>query len=299
MTAYAVQAITLNGSQYSGVVGESSDRQRKIRKDASDGTVHRTLVSAIRTAPKADLRTLALLTMLPVLNDSTDIPCKALNGSTGLVLWGGKADTTKPGYNASGVHRRRTGISGLLCADSISWSPGNAAEMAMSAYFIGATGSTDPLADSDAGTLPSLPVPAEALVLTALTRGGSPITDISGFTVNIDHKCTNEKDPECYSAGLPHPVSILTGGVNDAVDITLDLESTNLSLAESAGETWVATYTKLAQGGTIGSTGVILTFSNVYGHDLAEGGNYPGKAKKTSGETRFDGTNKPFAWTTF
>jgi hypothetical protein len=191
VTVHAIQAITLNGTQYPGIVGESSNRERKVRKDGSDGLVHRTLLSPIRTAPKASLRALQLKTLVAAMTDSTDILCKNLDGAAGLVLWGAKMDDTKPGYLATSVHRKRTGLRGMICADSIEWSPGNAAEMALSAYFKCTDGTTDPLSDVTNGTLPAQPVPVEALVLASLTRGGNPVTDISRLMIKMrpqDHE---------------------------------------------------------------------------------------------------------------
>jgi hypothetical protein len=299
-SVYGIQAVSLNGTQRAGVIGRSSNRQRKIRKDANSGAVHTTLRSPIRTAPKAEITTVELLTWIPVLNDSTDILCKALDGSNGLKMYAGAHDPTKPGYLASSAHRLKTGLRGLLCVDQISYVAGQAAEMTMSAYFKCTDGTTDPITDVTNAALPALPVPTEALILTSLTRGGSAVTAISSLLIKIDHKCTNDKDPECYQAGLPHPVDIITAGVNDAIDISMELETTDLSQGESAGETWVATFTKLGQGGALGTTGVIITASNVYAHHDEEGGKEgSGDTIKIMGETRFDGTNKPLSWSTF
>jgi hypothetical protein len=88
---FAIQSVKLNNTYYTGIQGHGGDYGVEIVSPESDGVVHETLHSIGRLSPRASFSTLAVATMFGALNDSTDAPMKALDGTNGLIMVGAKA----------------------------------------------------------------------------------------------------------------------------------------------------------------------------------------------------------------
>jgi hypothetical protein len=207
MSRFAIRQIRFNSTLHAGIAGWSFDPGRDISSDALDSTVHETAHHEMQTAPTADLTT-RNLGFLATLDGSTDIWQKAMDGTNGLVLIGGKSNPNAPDYASGSVHVARTMLRGSIFGTGISWSKGGKAELALRAMGISANGTTAAVGTT-AIALPAQPVPDFGWKLESLTLDGDTIGAVESCGVTVDPKAAFD-----YLAGLPEPTDILMAGVN-------------------------------------------------------------------------------------
>jgi hypothetical protein len=199
--------------------------------------------------------------LFSVLNGSA-LPFVALNGSTGLVMYGGQLLTTGPGYQGNGNHLSLTALNGQVFLSSVTWSPGSVAKATADCYFRSTAGGTDPVTAASNANLPTLSVNTEQLVLSALTLGGSSVTRVANLSININHQCENNDEAICYNTGLPHPILLKEAGVGGQTEISATVETLDLTTSFSAGSL-VATFTALSNTGVgLASNTATITLSN-------------------------------------
>src|SRR6185295_980075 len=173
-----------------------------------DSTVHESAHHGMQTAPVAELVTRDL-GFLTILNDSTDIWCKAMDNTNGLECFGGKAASLLPGYAAGSVHLSRKMARGLLLGMGINWSKRGKAELALRGMGTSADGTTAALTPSAVAALPAVPVPDFGWKPSAITINNQTITTIESLNITVDPKPQFE-----YLADLPEPTDVTLAGVN-------------------------------------------------------------------------------------
>lgn len=293
MARFGITAISLNGTQYSGIRGYQFDPGLEVNSEGSDGTVYETYHVVTATKPMAEFTTFSLKTMITALNDSSDLPLEALNGSTGLVMYGQKYLSGSPGFNASSVHASRTAANGVIYMTGIRWSRGQKAEMALRAMFKSTNGTTDPVTAAVNAALPTQPIPTEGFTLSALTINGSTITTVNSIDIAIDPRMEFE-----YTTGLPHPTDISAAGVNGKLAITLRADVGDIDLGSGTGSV-SAVFTKYAQGGGLDADTVTLTCNaNWTSEEGLSGDNGQPMSRTLVTRTRYAGSTRPFAWAT-
>lgn len=241
----------------------------------------------------ARLSTVAVRTLFSTLGTGDEVPFVALNGSTGLVLYGGMILTTGPGYAASGSHKSITALNGFVFLERVSWSVGSIAEAEVSVYFKTSSGGTSPVTIATNATLPTVPNNTEQLVLTACTLNSVSQTSLLSAEVTISPRAENNAD-ECFALGLPYPTLVTQAGPGGQTEVIATLEMTDLTATVGSGAL-VLTFTALnALGVGVGSNTATLTVNGVLARDQVIQGDNGGPARRRV-EIRgtWDGSNKP------
>lgn len=293
MARHGIQAINLNGTQFPGVSGFQFDAGQEVDAGGLDGLQHVTMLHEILKKPMADLQTRSLKAMLAALNDSTDLPQKAFNGTTGLQMILGKAASGSPGYASGSVHTQRMFPRGLIYLAGLSWSKGGKGEYSLKAL---ARGNGDGLTASVTESLvalPSQPATDFGFGLYELTCGGDVITTAESLELSIEPNYEHE-----YLVDLPEPVDIVGAGVRNPLAIQLRADIGDVDLGDGTG-TVSMTFRRYAQGGGFGSDGVVFTLNGVWSSEQGLGGrtNSPG-SRSLLVRTRYDGVTKPLTWST-
>ena len=294
MAKFGIQAIDLNGTQYSGIRGYQLDFGKQVESEGSDGTVYETLHNILQAKPMADLTTLAAKTMLAALNGSTDLPMLALNGTTGLKMYGAKVASNSPAYASGSVHRMRNAISGLIYCSGLKWSFPGYLEMSLKAMFKSSAGGTDPVTTSLVA-LPTQPVPVEKLTLSTLTIGGSALTNVKSVDISIDPKFDYD-----YSTGLPFPIDISGAGVKGHLAVKMEVDADEMDVGEGTGACSAVFASVLANAAGIGATGLTATLNGAWGTEEGFGGQQgSGVGRRLVVRSVFASAVKPFTWATF
>jgi len=289
MSRFAIQQIRFNGTLYPGIAGFQVNPGQEVNSDQLDGTVHETAHHGVETAPVAEMTT-RNLGFLSTLDGSTDAWLKAFDGSNGLELIGGKASSQAPGFQAGSVHLSRKGIRGILLATALSWSKKGKAELTLKGMFVSADGTTAALAPS-AIALPTQPTPDFGYKLTALTINGSAIPAVDSVNITCDPRAEFE-----YQAGLPEPVDVLMAGVNGAVQWRMSATVGDCDLGAGSGAV-AAVFTRLANGGGMGSNTVTVTFNTNWTIEEGVGGSAGSSmTRQLIVRPRYNGTTKPVTW---
>lgn len=295
---FSIQSAKFNNTYYSGLQGHGADYGLELISPESDGTVHETLHSIGRLFPRANFSTLAIQTMLAALNDSTDAPLKALDGTNGLVLVGAKNADNAPGYASGSNHEAITGLRGLLYATGLSCAGGAApAVLNLAAAFISDNGSNAALTPS-AVALPTQPTPVEAWVLSGINHNAAALDGFSNLNWSIDARVR-----QVHSGSDLYPRMVAAGGSGGPIRHRLTFDTTDLAWIRSLGalgSTAAITFTlaQLAQGGTRGATVGTFTFNGRFSVVRNPGTGGTGNPMSASVEVlpRWDGTNKPVTW---
>jgi hypothetical protein len=288
MSRFGIQQFSLNGTAYPGAKGYTIDRGVEVRSEGSDGTVYETAHHVMRRRPTAEITTLSLKTIISALADTTDFPNLALNGSTGLVMYGARQIANQVGYSASSVHETRTGLNGVIYLAGIRWSLGQPAEAMLKALFKSTDGETQALSESSAAALLTAPVPDFGFGLYTLTLNGSTIVAVDSLEVAIDPRFDFD-----YSRGLPEPTSIIGAGSNGKLSITLKAELGDIDLGAGTGSC-VVVFKRYAIGGGFGTDTVTLTFNAAWSIEENLGGeNGRTMRKGLLVRTRFASSTKP------
>lgn len=293
MTAFNFSLAALNGTTLTGLRSARLDRRETQSPIGTDGTLHQTSAAVIRAAPMASLTTISVRALLAILGTSGQVPFVALNGSTGLVMYGPKISTTGPGYDGSTVHKTCTAANGMLFLDRVSWSPGQVAEATASVFFTSSSGSTNPVADSTAA-LPTLPVNTEQMVLSSLTINATSVSRCASLEVAIAHRAENNDEAVCYNQGLPYPILLTQAGVAGQTEIMVTIDTLDLTTAFTNG-TVVIGFTSLSHLGVgLGSNTATITINGVLAREqeIAGESGQPARRQILIRGT-FDGTNRP------
>lgn len=292
MSRFAVQQIRFNNVLYPGVSGWSYDPGDNINSDQLDSTVHETAHHHMQTGPTADLATRDL-GFLSVLNGSTDIWQKAMDGTNGLVLIGGKANANAPGYQGGSVHVGRKALRGSLFGSGINWSRGGKAELGLRAMAYSADGTT-PAIDTTAVALPTPPAPDFGWVVSALTLNGSSIGAAESVGLTVDPKAAFD-----YLAGLPEPTDILMAGVNGAASWRLAASVGDCDLGSGTGAVSVV-FRRLASGGGFSGAAnstLTVTLNSVWTLEAGISGQSGSPmTRNLLARPRYNGVTAPVTW---
>lgn len=293
MSRFAVQQTRFNNVLYPGISGWSHDPGDNISSDQLDGTVQESAHHHMQTGPTADLTTRDL-GFLSVLNGSTDIWQKAMDGTNGLVLIGGKANANAPGYQGGSVHLARTGLRGSLLGTGINWSRGGKAELALRGMMISADGTT-PAVDPTAIALPAAPVPDFGWVVSALTLDGDSIGSAESVGVTVDPKAAFD-----YFDGLPEPTDVLMAGVNGAAVWRLAASIGDCDLGGNGTGAVSVVYRRLATGGgfsVAANSTLTITFNSAWSVEAGVGGQVGSPMSRSMiVRPRQNGATKPVTW---
>jgi hypothetical protein len=290
MSRFAIQQIRFNNTLYPGISGWNVSPGLDINSDQLDGTVHETAHHLMETAPTAEMTT-RNLGFLSALDGSTDVWLKALDGTNGLELIGGRANSALPGYVSSSTHLSRKGLRGVLMGTGIRWSKKQKAELMLKAMFISADGTTAALASAANIALPALPTPDFGYKLTSLTLNGSNIVTVESLDITCDMRAQFE-----YQTDLPEPIDVSMAGVNGAAMWRLAANIGDADLGSGSG-TVAAVFTKLANGGGLAANTLTVTFNTNYSTEDAVSGQ-AGSAigRQLIVRPRYNGTTKPVTW---
>lgn len=292
MSAYGLQAVTIDATVLTGIKSYNFDRREKSLDANNDGTVHRTMHAVKRAAPKVDFSTVACKSLIALLNGSLDAPM--LNLATGAAFVFALQSATVPGYG--GTHRGISMAKGQVYLTGFKWSPsGDGLEAAATCFGLSADGTTDPVAL----TTPSLPTvtPVEVFTLTSMTLGGQPVTKCQSFDLSIDPKADNGVEDVCYDLGLPFPKIMAVAGAAGPIEIDATIETLDQAVAPSATGTLVAVFTQYAFGGTLGTATITLTINASMIREASRVGGRP-STRRFRIMARHDGTNRPLTLAT-
>lgn len=299
--SFAFNVVKLNGSVLTGIEAPTYDRREERLKAGNDGALHTTTATVIRAAPRAGFATVAVRALLVLLGTGDEVPYVALNGTTGLELIGAQRGTDGVGYAAGTVHPSRLGASGAVFLSGLSWRPRAPMSATVDAFWISAAGGTDPITVSAGVALPTLGLNQEQLGLSSLLIGATDLTNkCAAIDVAIDHRAENNVDPTCFNAGLPFPVQLAGIGVNGHSDVTVTIDTEDLTTAITNGAVVITgkVYNHLGVG--FGATGITVTINGVLAREEAIPGENGATAKRRLVITgTFDGTNKPITVATF
>ncbi len=293
MSRFGIQAFSLNNVQYPGASGWQYDAGRSVDASGLDGLQFETMQHEVQMKPSADITTRSLKDVLVALNDSTDLPLKALDASNGLKLIAAKAASGAPGYASGTVHIQRQFLRGLIYVAGVRWAKGSKAEMMLRAL---AKGTGDGLTDAVGSTLvtnPTQPTPDFGFTLSALTLNGASIPTPDSLDLSIEPNFEHD-----YLAGLPVPTDIIGAGVRSPLVVALRADIGDLDIGSGTGAV-VAVFKRYANGGGFGTDTVTFTLNGVWTAEEGVGGdsNSPG-ARSLLVRTRWNGSTKPLTWAT-
>lgn len=291
MSAYGLQAVTIDATVLSGIKSYNFDRREKALDANTDGTLHRTMHAVKRSAPKVDFSTVACKSLMALLVGSLDAPMMNLVTAADFAF---ALQGAVPGY--AGVHKGIRFAKGSIYLTGFKWSPsGDGLEAAASLFGLSADGTTDPVA-LITPTLPTV-TPVEVFTLTSLTLGGQAITKCQGFDLTIDPKAENSIEDVCFDLGLPYPKLMAVAGAAGPIEVDAVIETLDQAVAPSTTGTLVAVFTQYAFGGTLGTATVTLTINASMIREESRVGGRP-STRRFRIMARHDGTNRPLTITT-
>lgn len=292
MSAYGLQAVTIDATVLSGIKAYSLDRRERMLAADTDGTLHQTFHAAKRGAPKVDFSTVAVESLMGILTGSLDAPMKNIATAADF-LFALQASAT-PGYG--GTHRGIRLSKGHIYLVGLKWSPSaDGLEAACSAFGLSADGTTDPV------TLitPTLPVvtPVEVFTLTSLTLGGVAVTKCQSLDIGIDPKAENNVEDVCYDLGLPFPKEMAVAGAAGPIEVSATVETLDQAAAPATSGSLIAVFTQFAFGGHLAANTMTVTINaGQIREESRTGGRPSGRRFKILG--RHDGTNRPITIST-
>lgn len=289
MSRFAIQQMKFNNVLAPGLSGWAADPSLDVNSDQLDGTVHETAHHGMSAAPTAEM-TSRNLAFMSILDGSLDVPMKAFDGTNGLILYGGKANSQAPGYQSGSVHITRFSPHGILLCTGISWAKKQKAELALKAMFLSADGTTKAMQDGVAA-LPAPPVPDYGYGLTSLTLDGDAIESVDSLGVSCDPKAEFE-----YLAGLPEPTDVSMAGANGAAVWRMNASIGDCDAGSGAGAC-VAVFTRYAQGGGLGANTLTVTFNANWSMEERLGGQSGSPmGRQLVVRPRMNGAVRPVTW---
>ena len=292
MTAYGLQAVTIDSTVLTGIKSYNFDRRERTLSADTDGTLHRTFHAVKRAAPKVDFSTVAVESLIALLTGSLDAPMREIASAVDFAF--AQQATAGPGYG--GTHRGVRLAKGHVYLTGLKWSPGgDGLEAACSVFGLSADGTTDPVAL----ITPTLPVvtPSEVFTLTSLTLGGQPVTKCQNLDFTIDPKAENNVEDVCYDLGLPFPKLMAVAGAAGPIEVDAMVETLDQGVAPASTGTLVAVFTQYAFGGTLAVNTVTVTINASMIREETRVGGRP-SARRFKVFARHDGTNRPLTITT-
>lgn len=291
MSRFGIQACVLNGTQQPGTAGYLLDRGAEVNSEGSDGTLNETFHHIIRRRPTVDLQTMSLKAIVSALNDSTDLPLKALNGTTGLVMYGAKQAAGAPGHASGANHVSRTGLRGVLYMAGLRWSVGQKAEATLKGLFYSADGTTASVSEANTATLPTQPFPDFGFGLYSASCAGNTLDGVNSVELSIEPRFEFD-----YTTGLPEPTGLYAAGVAGRMSIAARLDIGDQAVADGTGSC-VLVFKRFAQGGGFGSDTLTLTLNSAWALEEQFGGRDASPmGRPLTVRTRHDGTTKPLTW---
>jgi hypothetical protein len=294
-TAFAIQAVSINASTFAGVKGQQIDGGQTVLSGGYDGTVQETLQTIISRRRSFEWDTVQCKTMLTALgtSGSSPFPCIALDGSNGLVMYGGRSAVSLPGYSASAIHISRTALNGVVVMERMSWAQDQEAVMHCKAFVLSADGTTDPVTAATTVAFATLPNPqnTQVYVLSALTANGVSLGTVRSMDLSIGHKFDYD-----MTTGLPYPLMVSGAGPKGPAEIRLTADITDCSQAEGTGSV-SCVFTALAAGGTLGSSTITFTFQSPWTLEDAISGSKGGPmTRKFTARPTFGGSTYALTW---
>jgi hypothetical protein len=300
MPAFAFNLVRLNNAStmLGGISSPNLDRRENEVALSNDGTLHQTGAAVIRSAPMVSFTSVAVRALFIALGTGDEIPFVALDGTNGIELFGAAINTAGPGYLGSSVHAKRQMLNGGMFLRRVSWSPGDIARAEVDVYGLSSNGTTNPVTASTAA-LPTIPTNTEQLVLASVVLNALSLTNVSSFDCSITHQGENNDEDICFSTGLPYPILMKQAGVGGATEVTITIETLDLTSSWTNG-TVVATFKPLLNRGVgLDTTTAVITLNTPTIRETIIRGE-DGRAAKRQLVCRglFDGTNKPLTITT-
>lgn len=300
MTAFAFEMVRVNGATLLPGCSSPSAEQRETRKPmASDGTLHITSNAIIRRAPKISFSTVAVIAAFDLLGIGDEVPYLALDGTNGIEAIGAKINTAGPGYLGTSTHASRKMINGALVLSGLSWSPGDVARVTLEAFGLSANGTTAAMADATIAS-PTLALNTEQLVVSAVSLAGVAFTKVASVDLSIVHQVENNDEEICFNLGLPEPVMLKQPGVGGQTEITLTVETLDLTTALTTAGTCTVTMTQVNHNGVGYDTETALVTLNncLVREEMVRGEGGRAAKRRITCVASFDGTNRPLTITT-
>jgi hypothetical protein len=290
---FGIQAVSFNGTEFTGATGESIDRGRNVVSQQSDGAVFETTQFVEQIEAKCDFNTWALSTILAALGTSgvSQIPFVTLDGTDGLVMQGALAAANAPAFAGGSVHMARTALNGALWLSSVRWSLKQKAEMNIKGMFVGTgDGTTDPVTPSTVA-LPTQLVPNNGWTLSSLILNGVNVITCNSVELSINPKFEYE-----YSLGLPVPISLSGAGPRGPIEIRLVADVGDVLIADGVG-TVSLVFTQYAIGGGLAAHTVTFTLRGNYSFENSVGAQASSPySKRMTVIPTLVSTNFPLIW---
>jgi hypothetical protein len=289
-----INYIRLNGSPLIGVRNPNFQRRETYSPIGTDGTLHQTSNAVIRGAPMISLETIAVRTLIGLLNDSDDTPMKAFDGANGIDMIGLLSSQAVPGYETDASHARRQMKRGQIYLSGLQWSPGEVLVASLDAFGVSQIdeGNVDPVTVASNVAFPTLSLNEEQLVLTALTVGAQEITQTKSWSLAITHQAENNDEAICFNTGLPFPVQMREAGVGGQLEFIATIEILDVNVVIPSSGTMVAEFQTLSPlgVGVSGDTTTVTLNSSLIREEAIEG--TPAGRRITIHGT-YDGVNLP------
>lgn len=302
LTEFGILHAELNGSSLNGAQGQAADHGSQIRSPSSDGSVQETLHYIPRYTPRADMSSLAIKTIMDLLNGSVYAPIKALNGTTGLALYGAKVASDAPAYASGTVHEKLVATHGVLAATGLSWQQDAEAVLSLAAILRSNDGGDSGPWTGSQATLPTIPTNEEAWTVTGLVIPTLAASGIDGLQ-SVELSMNPGIEPR-WNGSKPYPSLIRGGGANGPVQHRLSFSSSDQTLQRTlaggvayAGAV-VLTLTKYSQGAGLSATTFAFTLNDclIVNADALSGQQGSPQATNFQVIPRFDGTNNALSW---
>ena len=290
---FAIQDVFVNNVGYGGGKEETFDRKRSFLHAAYSGNPHETLHSIITEKADIAYSSVALKQFLAAMGSSgtVDVPYLQLDGTNGAEIIFAQAAGSAPGYQSTALHVSRKALNGLMVLEGIRWSKDQAAEIMLRIFGLSADGVTNPWTPTNTRALPAQDFLNQAFTLTSLNLNGNAIGATQSIDFSVGHKFSY--DP---LVGNPYAIGICGAGAKGPLEFRLTAEVNNVGSTEGTGAVSM-TFTNYLQGGTLGTTTVVITLAGGWTtEDSMRASAGSAATKKLTVFPKYDGTTKPMTW---
>jgi hypothetical protein len=250
------------------------------------GSLHAGFQSVLRESPTIEYRTGDLRRLFTVL-DAADAP----SGPGAITAtWARANDNTLP-YAST---QAKSFANAMHFLNSLSFSSGEVAQAAVTAFGTSGNGTTDPTTSSTPAP-PAQIADVEEWVLTTIVRGGTSITKWASVEISVTHNATTQAD-ECFNGQLPFPLLVASGGSRGGIEVALTITGLDLATTLPTDGTIVLTLLPKVRGQVgLGSGAITITLvPGLEDSDITDGS--PSQRSITV-LCRHDGTNRPLTIT--
>lgn len=257
---YDAQIATTN------IKGTRSDALRRNRQRVTlgaSGGLHQRASYVLSEAPTITYDTHDLGTLLTALAATTAATPNAAGAATLHYL---RAAGDGPGYAGGSTAVRVTAATARHYLDGLTWSTGQAAVAACTAYCLSSNGTTAPVAESVVAE-PAAVAACPAWVLSAATWDGTDLRPVAA-SLTIAHRATSSAPP-CFTAGAPYPTRCVAAGPGGALGVTASLSLADLDVAVDGDGTLVLTFRQLADTIGYGAGTITATLTGRLDDDLS------------------------------